>query len=416
MTKPSNYLPKYFFEWDLLDIAIGQESALDAKFFVTHMKDRTQVSDFLSAYGFDPEDPINRAELFGNFQEALQFVKRYFLKEGNPGGLDFPIPEAFHRITDIEDVFLISTGNHESFHAVEEKLWAEILLKVMHTILHVDKDLRTNYLNIIQQQILDRFYKYLFRRGEDLFIGQEEDGEAIEITEFESRPKKARDSTILKLLHKAESAAEELFDRIGIRVITKGRFDTLRIIKFFIDKNIILPHNVRPSRTVNTMIDLKKFRKYYRDIIKGALRENLTEEEFLTKAENCLNKLQQEKGNGRNEHSFKGYRSIHFTNRQLIKYRNPFFKEFNGLRQMARQSEKESELSKKILGMDISLIAQDVRFFYPYEIQIVDEKSHQINTEGEASHAEYKKSQIQVSRQRLFKQLLEFKGLDHRTN
>ena len=410
MARANDYLPKYLFEWDLLEITIGGQSALDAKFFVSHMHNRDQVNDFLLDHGFDPNDSINRAELFGNFQEALQFVKRYFLKEGNPDGLDLSIPDALHRITEIEDLFLISTGHHEKFNSHEETLWAELLLKVMHTILHVDKDLRSNYFNIIQTQILDRFYKYLFREGEGLFIGQK-GSDAIHIIDFESRPQKSRDSTILKLLHKAESAAEELFDKIGIRVITKSRFDTLRVIKFFIEKNIILPHNVRPSRTINTMMDLKKFREYYRRIIKEALKKNLTEEEFLSRVEDCLHKLQQEKGNGRNEHSLKEYRSIHFTNRQLIKYRNPFFKEFNNLRQMARQSDIKNELSKKILAMDISLIAQDIRFFYPYEIQIVDEKSHRINTEGEASHMEYKKNQIQVSMRRMFKQLAPLKGM-----
>ena len=415
MDRTSSYLSKYLFEWDFLEIVVGGQSALDAKYFVSHMHDKDQVDSFLYGYGLNPEDPINRAELFGNFRESLQFVKRYFLKEGNPDGLDLAIPNSFYEVTEIEDIFLMATGCHKNFNSDDERLWAELLLKIMHTILHVDKDLRTNYLKIIQTQILDRFYKYLFREEERLFVGQKGD-EAIEIINFEARPKKTRDSTILKLLHKAESVAEELFDRVAIRVITKNKFDTLRIIKFFLEKNIIIPHNVKPSRTINTMIDLNKFRKYYQRIIKEALRKNFSEETFLAKVEDCFKDLQEERGySERNEHSLKDYHSIHFTSRQLIKYRNPFFKEFNTLRQMARE-QKDSELTKKILSMDISLVARDVRFFYPYEVQIVDNLSHTRNTQGDAAHSEYKKNQIQACMNRIFKHLVALKKIELQTS
>ena len=53
-----------------------------------------------------------------------------------------------------------------------------------------------------------------------------------------------------------------------------------------------------------------------------------------------------------------------------------------------------------------------MRFFYPYEVQITDIKSHQENTEGEASHEEYKKSQVNSAMMRLFKNLLEYKKIE----
>ena len=410
MHKTTGYLSKYLFEWDFLDVVVGGRSALDAKFFVLHMHDKEQVDNFLTGYGFDPKDPINKAELFGNFQESLQFVKQYFLKEGNPQGLDFKIPNSFYNITEIEDLFLMATGCHEHFNSDEERLWAELLLKVMHTILHVDKDLRNNYLKIIKTQILDRFYKYLIRKDDKLFIGQK-GADIIEIVHFESRPQKTRDSIILKLLHKAESVAEELFDSVAIRVVTKHKFDTLRIIKFYLEKNVIIPHNVRPSRTINTMIDLKLFKENYQKIVKEALKNDLTEEDFLMKVEDCLNNLQTlHKKHERNEHTLKKYHSIHFTGRQLIKYKNPFFQKFNHLRQMARMLPEENEFAKNILSMDLSLISRDIRFFYPYEVQIVDNLSHRTNTQGDASHKEYKRNQVQASMKRIFKHLIKLKN------
>ena len=325
MDRTGSYLSQYLFEWDFLDIVIGGRSPLDSRFFVSHMYNREQVNNFLLGYGFDPGDTVNRAELFGNFREALEFVKRYFLKEGNPEGLDLSIPASLYKVEKIEELFLMATGCLEMSQRDEERLWAELVLKVMHTILHVDKDLRTFYFKIIQTQILDRFYKYLFREGDRLFIGQKGEG-AIEIIDFEAKSQKTRDSTILKLLHKAENVAEELFDRIGIRIITKSKFDALRIIKFYLENNIVIPHNVKPSRTRNTMIDLKGFRSRYQKIVKEALRNNVSEEEFLLSVQKYIDDIDGGQTGETNEHSHKQYRSIHFTSRQLIKYRNPFLR------------------------------------------------------------------------------------------
>ncbi len=56
-------------------------------------------------------------------------------------------------------------------------------------------------------------------------------------------------------------------------------------------------------------------------------------------------------------------------------------------------------------------MARDIRFFYPYEVQVVDVDAFKENTEGEASHQEYKRQQVQSAQKRLFKKLLEHKGM-----
>ena len=106
------------------------------------MYDRDQVYDFLGGYGFDLKNPVESAELFGNYQEAIQFIKRYFLKEGNPEGLPLSIPSFLYTLTDISELFLLATGKSGAKPNLEEELWAGVVLKVMHTILHADKDLR----------------------------------------------------------------------------------------------------------------------------------------------------------------------------------------------------------------------------------------------------------------------------------
>ena len=315
-------------------------------------------------------------------------------------------------ISDISQVFLMATD--DNIVKKEDKLWAEAVLKVMHTIMHVDKDLRSNYFNIVQTQIFDRFYKYVFRSDDNkLFIGVKGTEDVVPLVDFETKSKKTRESVIIKLLHKAENVAEELFDRVGVRFITHSRFDTLRLIRFLLEKNIVIPHNNKPSRTINTMIDMVKFREAHQGLLKMAIRNNLSEDRFLAAMERAAVESQKEAiESEHNKHTSKAYQSIQFTCRQLIEYKNPFLQEFNDLRKFAKTCSPDvNELARKVLNMDISLVARDIRFFYPYEIQVVDHEAFKANSQGEASHVEYKRHQVRSAMRRVFKALIEYKEI-----
>jgi len=410
MDRP-DYLSQYLFDWESLDVVMGGKSALDSKFFLGPSVTKETVENFLYGYGLDRNDPVGRAELFGNFQEAVQFIKRYFLKEGDEGGLDIKVPNSVMMVTDISDLFLMATRNNDTF-TKEENLWAEAILKVMHTILHVDKDLRSNYFNAIQTQIFDRFYKYVYREEEGLYLSLGKSSkDKIKLIDFETKSKKSRDSVIIKLLHKAENVAEELFDRVGVRFVTEDRYDTLRVIKFLMENYIVIPHNIKPSRSLNSLVNLKTLREPYASLVKEAMRENKSEEEFLLGVKEIVKKSSTSiNTEDHNAHTSHKYQSIQFTCRQLIKYRNPFMEEFSDLRKAAKD-DRENTLATKILNMDYSLVARDIKFFYPYELQVVDQESHKVNTEGEASHAEYKKLQISSAMKRVFGSLIDFYNL-----
>lgn len=413
MERPS-YLQKYMFDWDSIEVVVSGRSALDSKTFLGPMSSIEQVHQFLKGYGLDPSDPVNKAELFGNFHEALQFIKRYFLKEGNPEGLDLKVPNSLYMIADIGQLFLMATQEGDRADKKEERLWAEAILKVMHTIVHADKDLRSNYFKIVQTQIFDRFYRHIYRDDHNaLFLGTR-NGYSVPLIDFETKSKKTRDSIIIKLLHKAENVAEELFDRVGVRFITHTRFETLQVVKYLIENNIVIPHNNKPSRAINTMIDLPKFKVHHQRVVKMALRNNLSEERFLNAMERELREchIQASLPNDKNKFTSKNYESIQFTCRQLIEYKNPFLAEFNELRKIAKNfNPEENDLARRVLNMDVSLVARDIRFFYPYEIQIVDQEAYKENTQGEASHQEYKKQQVTSAMNRIFKEMIKHKGL-----
>jgi uncharacterized protein (TIGR04562 family) len=412
-----DFYSKYFFNWETLQVVCSGKSSLDARNYLTEIYDQDQVNHFLSGYGFDMNNPIESAELFGIFQEALQFIKRYFLKEASPDGLPLTVPHFLYTITHISELFLSATGKSQAKRSVEESLWAGVVLKVMHTILHADKDLRYRYFTVIQTQIFDRFYRYISRDEEGQLFLKNDSGTSIRLYDFQTKSKKARDSIIIKLLHKQESVAEELFDRIGLRFVTYSKLDALRVIKFLYSSHVVVINNIKPSRSQNTLVNLNLMKHKTFDFLKEALRKKMDEKDFVIELEKMIEEcdFKDPAKNNREEknlHSSEEYRAIHFTGRQLIKYRNPFISHFNEVKKLALQ-DQSSDLAKKIMELDTTSISRDVRFFYPFEVQITDKASHLRNTQGEASHQEYKKAQVRSAMLRIFKPLIELKNLPH---
>lgn len=411
--KRPEYLRQFSFNWETLDIMASGTSSIDAKNYLSNFNTAEEVHSFLVGYGYDLKDPIENAEMFGNFQEALQFIKKYFLKEGNPeDGLDLTIPSVFYSLTDVSELMLIAAGTANDDSDETDSLWASIILKVMHTILHLDKDLRYRYFSTIQTQIFDRYYKFLNREDDELFIHSGDNKTVIPLVDFETKSTKTRDSIIIKLLHKKENVAEELFDRIGIRFVTHNKLDCIRLMKLLHQNYIVVVNNIKPSRSQNSLLDLQKFRHESYLLKKEAIKANLSESDYMAKlnalVEDCSLTGSEYRNN---EHTSNDYRAIHFTCRQLIKYKNPFYRDFNHLRDIARKDFSDSELTEKLLDLDTAPIAKDIRFFYPYEVQITDLESHKANTEGEASHLEYKRSQLLSALTRLFGDLAVLKGI-----
>jgi len=393
----------YTFNKETFDILFGEASPLDSFSFVGNLQNEEQVSNFLAGYGVDTNDPIEMVELFGHFQEALGFIRKFFLKPQSSTGLDFDIPKEITTLVDIKNLYLLGREEVGEDESLEVKIWASIILKIMHVILHINKDLRQNYFTHIQTQIFDRYYKYLERKDGRLFL--EGPFGSVEIQEFQTKSKKSRDSVVMKLLHKKQAVAEELFDRIGVRVITKTKFDCLRVFKFLCENHVVMPQNLKPSRTHNSLVDLKKFFEKYDDPNSSASNSIAEFNEKLSKITDESPALDQTRT--KNEHTLQNYRSIHLTCRQLIKYVNPLASQLEKLRLEAFSD--NSRLGNLVQKMDSSSLMRELKFFYPYEIQVTDLESHVMNSEGESSHKIYKASQRKAAMNRIFKYLIEFK-------
>lgn len=397
---------RYSIRWEMLDIIVRGKSAIDSGTGF-QLRSADEVDRFLASYGFDLSNPIESAELFGNFHEALSFIRKNFLQPDNPEGLKIEIPRKILELTHVRDLFLMASMSYPGQNADSSGTllsnFACALLKVMHTIAHIDKDLRTQYFAECQKQIFDRFYRVVHRDEQGrLHLGEGED--RIELVAFETKPKKARDSILLKLLHKPENVAEDIFDRVGLRFVTHSPLDSMRVLKFLKERMILMPPNIKPSRSRNTLVDLDAFKSAWTEAYQKWERREWSSDE----AEQFLMKgARYPEHDPDNPHSSKFYRAIQFTCRQLIKFRNPLHDEIRELKSAVKgmdaavESAAAKSLLERIERIDLKLAPREFRFFYPYEVQLMDQESAEENERGRSAHSEYKKAQVQTAMRRV---------------
>jgi len=401
---------KYEFRWEILDTLVGGGSAIDSSrgFVVSSLED---AEKFIRTYGYDLNHPIENAEVFGHFHEAINFIRKSFLFPENPEGVRFEVPRRIMELADVRELMLMAclsaSGQSDDTQGRLLALWACSILKVMHTLAHIDQDIRTPYFPEIQKQLLDRFYRVIHRdSGGNLYIGEsEQDPLRVNLVAFETKPKKSRESILIKLLHKPENVAEDIFDRVGIRFVTHSRLDALRVIKYLKEVRIIMPANIKPSRSRNTLIDIETVRAQVARLVDELERGEVpSEEEIVSRMDQAF---ADPISSQVNKHSSEHYRSIQFTCRQRVKLTNPLFQDMKDLKAWVKgQSLVDSNpeldpLVKLVDRMDLKHLQKEVRFFYPYEIQVVDRISHEENERGRSAHSEYKKAQMQTALKRV---------------
>src|SRR5215212_10076540 len=90
---------KYDFRTDVLDVIISGKSTIDSP-TAFQVQDIEEADCFIQSYGYDLENPIEKAEILGNFHEALNFIRRHFLQPDNPDGLKLDIPRKILELSD----------------------------------------------------------------------------------------------------------------------------------------------------------------------------------------------------------------------------------------------------------------------------------------------------------------------------
>jgi uncharacterized protein (TIGR04562 family) len=167
--------------------------------------------------------------------------------------------------------------------------------------------------------------------------------------------------------------------------------------------------NIRPSRSRNNLIDPKLYRRTWREIQhaikRGEVADRAAVDDALDRALAAGYHEAAKEIAEHNPHSSKEFYSIQFTCRQLVKYRSPIYDEVKALRGFVKSVE-DPELRKALERVDYAHLAKEQRFFYPFEVQIMDRANYEESENGRASHAAYKANQAQMAMRRVLGQLI----------
>jgi uncharacterized protein (TIGR04562 family) len=395
-------LKVWSFNWGIMDVLIGGKSSIDLQ----ELKVRSwqDATEFLRYYGYDPDVPADAQKIHMVICEAWNFIEQYLMPFEWSRGKQPPSHLLYTH--DARDIILAASDLRPEVATTQA--WACAVLRVMHTIAHIDGVTKYADIEAARTQVMNRFLKFVFRDQDGkLRFGDRQTSVVLDRIEWKLR--KSRESIILKLLHKKANVAETIYDLLGIRIITKKLADVMVVVKFLRDFHIVTFPNCNPSRARNSLIDVESF-KHNVDMLREMLEDGRIKPQEFTNILQGLTKPLAVVNSAANPHTAKGYRAVQLTCRQLIRYPNPALRWQEKLRRYLGEkpvSEQAQQICSEILQL-AATEPQDEQLegFFPFELQVMDEASAAQNAMGEASHDRYKQSQVKAARRRVLNRVL----------
>jgi uncharacterized protein (TIGR04562 family) len=395
-------LKVWSFNWGIMEVLIGGKSSIDLQ----DLKVRSwqDATEFLRYYGYDPDVPGDARKIHMVICEAWNFIEQYLMPFEWSRGKQPPASLLFTH--DARDILVAASDLRPE--AATTQAWACAVLRVMHTIAHIDGVTKYADIEAARTQVMNRFLKFVFRDQDGkLRFGDRQTSVVLDRIEWKLR--KSRESIILKLLHKKANVAETIYDLLGIRIITKRLADVMVIVKFLRDFHIVTFPNCNPSRARNSLIDVESF-KHNVDMLREMLEDGRIKPQEFSNILQGLTKPLAAVHSAINPHTAKGYRAVQLTCRQLIRYPNPALRWQEKLRRY-RSKKVLSEQAQQVCTEILQLVASEsqeeqLEGFFPFELQVMDEASAAQNAIGDASHDRYKQSQVKASRRRVLNRVL----------
>ncbi|WP_295904147.1 TIGR04552 family protein [uncultured Bdellovibrio sp.] len=359
---------RFIFDSSILNSVVGGHSAIEIPKLNIHTLEA--ASSFLLSYGFDVTRESDLEKLWYYHRRALVLMLEKL------GFQDSELPEVFRDRKGLSDIRqLLIYASSQNPDEKELQRWACAILRCMHVFVHAENDLFSSFSEEIQSQILTPFQDCIRHDGTThrtfLQSSHMENMEPIELLGFEVKPFKTSSSTVIKLLAKPDALAMKIFDKLGVRFITRNLFDTFQVVRFLIRENVISFPHIMPDQSSNNLYPVSLFMEVCDDL---AHRLDTLDEKSIQKA---FDQKLAEQGENvkflRKENFFSGedYRFIKFISRKLIHIKPTAGKE-------------------------------EFSFFYPFEVQIMDQAAHQKILSGPSEHQAYKERQRLAARKRLF--------------
>jgi uncharacterized protein (TIGR04562 family) len=393
------------FQWDALKVVLEGTSSLELPRMA--VATREAAYSFLGHYGLDLRREDDRELMARIHQEAISFVRRHFLSER--GGRGLP-PEVLEPL-DLADLLVQASGPPPN----PITRWSCALLRVMHTIHHANRAFRRDSLDEIRRQIFEpyRAVIHVDELGCPVLL---HDKARVQLEGVFFKEEKTRDSIIMKLLHKPNNVAQDIYDWIGLQFVTRTVVEALMVVRFLVANNLVVFSNVVPGRSINNLLDLTAFRERFTELAHshqgaglppGASSEGVHEGErwMLEHLADAARSLDKRAPSTHNPFSASEYRSIQFTCRQLIRVPNPARRPLDVVTAYLHEHGLLETHAALIGELEQQPLERELTFFFPYEIQILDYANYLKTRAGQSSHVAYKKRQTQAARRRVLQGL-----------
>ena len=368
----------FSFQAPVFNCVVGGVSVLDIPRL--NVRDKDQARQFVLAYGYDLNSFSDREQLWASYQRAISMIQDHLLESTEKIPPELATQEA---LGDLGQLLIFASEKAKENR--EMRKWACAILRVMHVYVHLKNDLFSAFNDEIQGQILNPIQESIESVNDKIILGHKHLFGDIELNKFNIKPFKTTSSSVIKLLARPERVALTLLDKLGVRFVTHNVFDSFRVIRFLVEHHIISFAHIIPDQSNNTLYPLNVFLEVMKEIEserkvvskvewpkqEGQLELRLIES--LKKSSYNAQYLEKQ-----NEFSGADYKFIKFINRKLI-----------------------------TVNVGTGQNSRIFRFFYPYEIQIMDHSTFLKNQSGPMAHDEYKSRQRIKARDRVFGDHLE---------
>ena len=344
--------------------------------------------EFALNYGYDLDIPHQRAHVVEVFEDALAFLQEVILE-----GTEMELPPAFFEVQDPLQLLIWASATPRDQRA----RWSCAVLRVMHTLFHVDNNVFLRFLPEIQEQIFDRYERFLVPNADGTWLlkGRYE----VPLVAFRRKESKDRVSMLLKLLHKPENVAQTIYDQIGIRLVAEDLLGCVAVLRFLLDHHVVMPTHIKPSRTRNLMVDLEAFQRWNAAVPQGfdPLALAPAEREALSRE---LSLRHGSPSGEINPHSSSDYSAVQFTTNTLIRLPSPAVGALENI-QSSFLSIGRPEIGDLLHIPELIQKQEEFTFFFAHEVQVMERAGFENSTSGPGSHLEYKRRQREAARRRV---------------
>ncbi len=385
--------------WADFEVMLGIKNPLQVRSY--GLADPSEAEEYLKACGFDCSQPNNR-KVFEQFYCEAVYIIRHVLMSFEERQ-HFQLPKRLLRLAQPWHLFVLASDRNPRRRY--ERLWACALVKVFFAITNLEYSDKLRDIDFARNQIFGHLRA---------LINTKDDGtQYISFGEIEAKlyaidwkEAKTRHSIILKQLHKPESAADELFDYLGVRFVVRTESELPLLLKILVNSNILIPNNVLSVRTRNSLFNFRKSKQLQEILYSLSSMDRLEPEEMaaLFRKIPWTFGIQDERPKARNMFTSSEYRSLQLTVRHLVRVPNPAHQVVDSLVTQLRHYRGVDADEASL----VDLVPAESAKYFPIEIQMMDASAYDLSRFGAASHEQYKAAQLRVVRERVLGNLMHF--------